>query len=59
MRLIVDPDPETGLEHRSEVMTEKIISVSRRRLGAHIGHLSPETMEELDRRLAFVIGLGG
>ncbi len=57
VRLIVEPSAETGLSARSEVMTEKIITVRPSKIGKKIGALPPDLLGELDRRLALVLGL--
>ncbi len=58
IRVIVNPAPDNGLQVRSEVMTEKIMAVSRRRVAEVIGRLPEATMREVESRLAFLLGLG-
>jgi mRNA interferase MazF len=48
----------TGLDHDSQIMTDKILTVPRERIGASIGRIDDETVVRLNRTLAFVIGLG-
>ena len=57
VRLALEPTAENGLTAPSEVMVEKVITVSRNRLGAPIGRLSESEMTALDIRLALVLGL--
>jgi mRNA interferase MazF len=57
-RLRVEPAAGTGLRQPSQIMVDKIISMPRTRIGRVIGRLDEETMQRLNRALAFVIGLG-
>ncbi len=57
-RLTVEPDGGNGLQQPSQVMVDKILTVSRARVGAVIGRLDDETLLRLNRTLAFVVGLG-
>jgi mRNA interferase MazF len=57
-RLMVEPDADNGLLRTSQVMVDKIVSMPRVRIGQVIGRLDDETMQRLNRTLAFVIGLG-
>ena len=59
VRLPVTPDADNGLGEPSEVMIEKVQAVRRDRCGPVVGRLGPDALAELDRRLAFVIGLDG
>ena len=58
VRLALEPSAENGLTARSEVMVEKLSTLSRKRLGAAIGRLSDGEMAALDIKLALVLGLG-
>ena len=57
-RLTVEPNTRNNLRQTSQIMTEKIISMPRRRIGEAVGRLDDETMTTLNRSLAFVLGLG-
>jgi len=57
-RLTVLPAPENGLRVASQIMIDKVGPARHGNVRQHIGRLAPEIMEELDRRLAFVLGLG-
>lgn len=57
-RLTVEPDAGNGLLRTSQVMADKVVSMPRVRIGRTIGKLDDETMQRLNRTLAFVIGLG-
>jgi len=57
IRLTLEPNAENGLTARSEVMTEKVSTVSRRRTGRPIGRLSAAELAALDAKLVMVLGL--
>ncbi|MEI9965863.1 MAG: type II toxin-antitoxin system PemK/MazF family toxin [Caulobacteraceae bacterium] len=59
VRVAVAPTPGNGLRKRSEVMVDKIMALHPSRIGQTIGALDPAVMDELDQKLAFVIGLDG
>jgi mRNA interferase MazF len=50
-------DPETGIDADSVAIPRGIRGVSRRRLLRRLGALKPETMAEIERSLALVLGL--
>jgi mRNA interferase MazF len=56
-RLPVEATLETGLETSSLVMVDKVTAVSRSRCREHIGVVDPVLMQQINARLAFVIGL--
>lgn len=58
IRIPVEPTRDNGLLLPSQIMTDKILTVPRSRIGEVIGHLDDETMLRLNRTLAFVVGLG-
>jgi mRNA interferase MazF len=58
VRPTVQPTADNSLRVASAIMVEKIITAPRHRVGAVIGRLSDEDLADLDRRLAFVLGLG-
>ncbi len=58
LRLTVEPSRRNGLHQRSQIMADKLVTVRRERVGARIGVLEDETMLELSRALAFVMGIG-
>ncbi len=57
-RLAVGPGDGTGLVKPSQVQIDRIMALAPNRVGVVIGRLSDELIAELDRRLAFMIGLG-
>jgi mRNA interferase MazF len=58
-RFAVPAGGEGGLMVESLVMVDKVTAVSRSRCREPIGQLDTATMQQVDARLAFVIGLMG
>ena len=56
-RITVDPSPDNGLRHVSQVQVDKVLSVARERVGATIGRLDDATMLKVNRSLAVFIGI--
>jgi mRNA interferase MazF len=56
-RVTVEPSTENGLRVRSQVMADKPATVRRARLGPPIGRLAGQEIAQLNRALAFVMGL--
>lgn len=56
-RLMIDPLPANGLEHRSWVMVEKLAAMRLNKVGKRIGALTDDQMAELDALLMIVLGL--
>ncbi|MGD9878752.1 MAG: type II toxin-antitoxin system PemK/MazF family toxin [Reyranella sp.] len=52
VRITVEPTAANGLRNVSQIMTDKVVSVRRERLGARIGILDRETMARIGRSLA-------
>lgn len=57
-RILVEPSPENGLTKSSQIMVDKVMAVAVKRIGEHIGHINDEQLLQLNRTLAFVIGIG-
>ena len=57
-RLDVPAGGRTGLRLNSQVQVDKIMALPNERIGGVIGRLPDETLAELNRRLALMIGLG-
>ena len=49
--------PEDGLRSNCAANMDNIQTVPKRQLGPVIAHLSPERMEEVNRAIAFALGL--
>ena len=56
-RVTVEPKPENGLRHTSQVMADKPVTIRRERVGQKIGRLGDQDMARLGIALAFVFGL--
>ena len=56
-RLTVEPSPGNGLRSLSQIMVDKITTVSRARIGQTIGHLEDDTLLRVSRAMALWIGI--
>jgi mRNA interferase MazF len=56
-RVTIEPGAENGLQVRSQVMTDKPVTIRRERIGRRIGRLRVEDVARLNIALAFVMGL--
>ena len=56
-RITIEPEPETGLRVRSQVMADKPVTIRRERIGQRIGQLRAADLARLNVALAFVMGL--
>lgn len=56
-RVTIEPKPENGLRHTSQVMADKPVTIRRERVGQKIGRLGDQDMARLGIALAFVFGL--
>lgn len=56
-RITLEPSTANGLRSVSQIMTDKIVSVRRERLGTKIGTLDRETMTRIGRSLALWLEL--
>jgi mRNA interferase MazF len=56
-RITIEPGPGTGLRVRSQVMTDKPVTVRRERIGQRIGRLAAADIARVSVALAFVMGL--
>jgi mRNA interferase MazF len=56
-RPAIAPDDANGLRNPSRLMVDKITTVPKSRLGAHVGHLGEEDIARLNRALLLFLGL--
>lgn len=56
-RLTIEPSAETGLRVRSQVMVEKVVSISRSKIRGPIGAVDEERLAEATRALAVLLGI--
>jgi mRNA interferase MazF len=58
LRPIVPANPNTGLRERSQVMTDKMLALRSNRIRGTLGSVDASTIEDLNRALLLVLGLG-
>jgi mRNA interferase MazF len=56
-RVMLEPTSANGLKTLSQVMTDKISTVSRSKIGESFGRIDDERMRLVDRTLLLVLGL--
>lgn len=56
-RLDLEPAPGNGLEKPSQIMVDKVQTLSRDKVGHVIGHLDNHRLVEVNRALAVFLGL--
>ncbi len=57
VRPIVEPSAGNGVRLRSQMMTDKLVALGRKRVRRLIGRLEAKDGEALDQALLFVLGL--
>lgn len=57
LRVAVHPNAENGLRKPSQVMIDKALTVKRDKIGQSFGHISADTMVEIERCLAVFLGI--
>jgi mRNA interferase MazF len=57
IRITIEPTAANGLFEPSQIMVDKIATVSLKKVGQQIGHLSSADMAAVDRVLAVFLGL--
>jgi mRNA interferase MazF len=57
LRPMIEVASGNGLRLRSQIMTDKLVSLRRDRIRRVIGRIDAETSEQLDRALLLVLGL--
>jgi mRNA interferase MazF len=56
-RITIEPTEKNGLRTRSQVMSDKPVTIRRERVGRRIGSLDETDITRLNVALAFVMGL--
>ncbi|MDP2025002.1 type II toxin-antitoxin system PemK/MazF family toxin [Sulfuriferula sp.] len=56
-RIQVNPDESNGLRKPSQVMADKVQTISREKIGDVFGHLAEEEMLAVSRALAVFLGV--
>jgi mRNA interferase MazF len=59
LRLEIEPTPENGLRQPSQLMIDKITTVSKSKLDTRIGRLADAELVRLNRSLLVFLGLAG
>ncbi len=59
VRLAIEPSDQSGLRASSQLMVDKITTVSRAKLQTRVGRLSDEEMIRLNRAVIVFLGLAG
>ncbi|HTT84616.1 MAG TPA: type II toxin-antitoxin system PemK/MazF family toxin [Rhizomicrobium sp.] len=57
LRVTVEPNRQNGLRSPSQIMVDKLSTISRARTGKRIGHLDARTMQVVDGALAKFLAL--
>lgn len=57
IRPTVEANPTNGLRIRSQIMTDKLLTLRRDRVRRVLGKLDAKTSDQLDRALLVVLGL--
>lgn len=58
-RLLIEPNDGNGLRAASRLMVDKITTVPKTKLGAHVGRLDDEDILRLNRAVLVFLGLAG
>jgi len=58
-RIAVEPSPSTGLDQPSRLMVDKLTTMPRANLHAHLGRLPDADLLRLNRALIVFLGLAG
>jgi mRNA interferase MazF len=58
IRMDLEPTEKNGLDRRSQIMVDKLVTVRKERISKVIGTLTRQEVQKLNRMLAFVMGLG-
>ena len=55
-RVIIEPTPVNGLRNLSQVMTDKLSTVPKTKVGAPFGRLDDKKMQDVERAILLVLG---
>lgn len=59
VRLPIEPSAQNGLRAASQLMIDKITTVSKTKLQARVGHLTDEDVVRVNRAVLVFLGLAG
>jgi mRNA interferase MazF len=57
-RIDCAPTRKNGLRERSQIMVDKIMTITKGRIGGRIGHLDRDTLLAVNRALASYLAIG-
>jgi mRNA interferase MazF len=57
LRITVEPDASNGLNARSQIMVDKVTTLSRKKVGAAFGKLAPGDLAAANQALLVFLGL--
>ncbi len=57
LRVTLQPNAENGLQQRSQVMTDKAMTVTRDKVGPPFGRIDADALVEVERCLAVFLGI--
>ena len=55
-RITIRPSVENGLQERSQLMADKVVTVKRDKVRPVFGRIDPDAMVEVERSLALFLG---
>lgn len=55
-RILLEPNPATGLLKPSQVMVDKAVTISREKIGKRLGAVDADAMVAVNRALAVFLG---
>ena len=57
LRVTIEPSSQTGLQKVSQVMTDKLMTTKKEKIGQVIGTISSDTVKKIDQALILLLGL--
>ena len=57
LRVTIEPSAETGLQKVSQVMTDKLMTTKKNKVGQVLGKVSDDAMKKINQALILLLGL--
>ena len=57
LRVTIEPSAKTGLQKVSQVMTDKLITIRKDKIGQVLGTISDDEMKKINQALILLLGL--
>ena len=57
LRVTIEPSSKTGLQKVSQVMTDKLITIRKDKIGQVLGTISDDEMKKINQALILLLGL--